>query len=92
MIEWWFPIFFWFNPLYWIVGLAVIYEGKSLKDRILRTFFWLIIPFLSPFVLLFCRFVAIIYAFNLTVPFFIPALLILGLLIYEICRKEMEGA
>jgi len=48
MFEWWFVIFFWFNPLYWIIGLAVTYEGKSLEDKIFRAFTWLMIPFLSP--------------------------------------------
>jgi len=94
MFEWWFVIFFWFNPLYWIIGLAVIYEVKSLKDRILRALFWLMVPFLS-FVLLlllcyFAKVVYVIYAFNLMVLFLVSALLILGLLIYKICKKEMK--
>jgi len=92
MFEWWFVIVLLFNPLYWIIGLAVIYEGKSLEDKVIRALLWLIIiPFLSPFalLLLYC-FISFIYVFNLTVPFLISALSVLGFLIYEICKKEME--
>lgn len=91
MFEWWFVIICWICPLYWIIGLAVIYGGKSLEDKVVRALFWFMLPFLSPFLLLsLCYFVKFVYVFNLTVPLLISAFFVLGFLIFKVCEKEID--